>query len=336
VKLEAGGETEMAIQPQLSGGVARESADALTFMGVDASRDLTKLDADVVVIGIPCATPYGHTPDYSKANMSGPSAIRRASSLWANSHDRIDWDVGTTTFFDHADRVVDLGDLPVQFDTPERNRDIIKATTEAVIARGAVPIALGGEDSTPNPVMQGLGALGVVTILQIDAHIDWRDEVNGERWGLSSGMRRASELPFVKTIIQVGMRGPGSAGPKDIADARSWGVRFFTGEDVFDAGIDPVIAAIPDGANVHINFDLDSLDPSIMPAVWVPTPGGLSYWHVSKLIRGVSRRARIASFAMAEFVEDRDLNGTAAPMAARLAATVIGEVLRARHGSRHE
>jgi agmatinase len=110
------------------------------------------------------------------------------------------------------------------------------------------------------------------------------------------------------------------------------GVRFFTGENVFDDGIDPIIAAIPEGAHVHINLDLDSLDPSIIPAVWVPTPGGLSYWHVSKLIRGVAKKAKIASFAMVEFVEERDITGTAAPMAVRLAATAIGEVLRSRRG----
>lgn len=304
----------------------------LTFLGVRGGADVSNLDADVVIMGVPCATPYLHTPEYGRANLSGPSAIRRAAAMFAQSHDRIDWDVSDSMFSGLSDRVVDIGDLDVSFEKASDNRALIKATTEAIIRQGAVPVVLGGEDSIPIPVVQGLASFENVTILQVDGHMDWRDDVNGERYGLSSGMRRASELPFVKNIIQVGMRGPSSGGPKEVADAKAWGVKFFTGEEVHDDGIDPVIKSIPEGANVHINFDLDCLDPSIMPAVWVPTPGGLSYWQASKLIRGVARKAKIVSFAMVEFVEERDVTGTAAITASRLATTAIGEILRSRKG----
>jgi len=299
-------------------------------MGVPYCDDLGTISADAVVMGVPCATPYQHDAPYGKANLAGPSAIRRATVKWANAHDRVDWDVGVSVFNGRPDRVVDIGNLDVRFETAEANRRLIRSTTEAIVARGAVPIVLGGEDSIPIPVVQGLGGLGKITVLQLDGHIDWREEVRGERWGLSSGMRRCSELPFVENIIQVGMRGPSSAGSKDIADAKAWGVRFFTGEQVFDDGVDPIIASIPEGAHVHINFDLDSLDPSIMPAVWVPTPGGLLYWHVSKILRGVAHRAKIASFAMVEYVEERDPTGYHARLASRLASTAIGEIIRAR------
>lgn len=306
--------------------------ERLTFLDVRHVSDISNLDADVVVMGIPCATPYLHIPEYGRANLSGPRAIRRATSMFAQSHDRIDWDVADSMFSGSRDRVVDIGDLDVSFEKAAENRALIKSTTEAIVRQGAVPVVLGGEDSIPIPVVQGLAGLEDVTILQVDGHMDWRDEVNGERFGLSSGMRRASELPFVKSIVQVGMRGPSSGGPQEVADARAWGVKFFTGEEIHDHGVDPVIDSIREGANVHINFDLDSLDPSIMPAVWVPTPGGLSYWQASKLIRGVARKAKIVSFAMVELVEDRDITGTAAITASRLATTAIGEILRSRKG----
>ena len=66
---------------------------------------------------------------------------------------------------------------------------------KSVLAAGAVPMVLGGDDSIPIPVLQAYADRGPVTVVQIDAHIDWRDEVKGERWGLSSTMRRASEMP---------------------------------------------------------------------------------------------------------------------------------------------
>jgi arginase family enzyme len=82
-----------------------------------------------------------------------------------------------------------------------------------VLDRGAVPFLLGGDDSLPIPMLEAFGAHRGkrLTILQIDAHIDWRDEVGGERLGLSSTMRRASEMGHVERIIQVGQRGIGSA-----------------------------------------------------------------------------------------------------------------------------
>jgi agmatinase len=75
-------------------------------------------------------------------------------------------------------------------------------------------------------MLQALEGQGPLTILQIDAHIDWRREVEGERWGLSSTMRRASEMAHVERIIQVGQRGMGSARPADMEDALRWGVHF--------------------------------------------------------------------------------------------------------------
>jgi arginase family enzyme len=78
-----------------------------------------------------------------------------------------------------------------------------------------------------------------VWILQIDAHIDWRDEVHGERCGYSSPMRRASEMPHVAGIVQVGLRSVGSARLTDIEAARHYGSRLVTAREVHAQGIEP-------------------------------------------------------------------------------------------------
>ncbi|WP_352757875.1 arginase family protein [Mesorhizobium sp. M0217] len=51
-----------------------------------------------------------------------------------------------------------------------------------------------------------------------------------------------------------------------MADAKAWGVRFFSAQTVRQKGIQPILDAIPSESNVHINLDFDGLDPSIMPA----------------------------------------------------------------------
>ena len=91
-----------------------------------------------------------------------------------------------------------------------------------------IPILIGGDDSTPIPFIEATASLMPVVIVQIDAHIDWREEIGGERFGFSSTMRRSSEFENVREIIQIGGRGPGSARPADLAAAQAWGVKFFS------------------------------------------------------------------------------------------------------------
>jgi agmatinase len=166
--------------------------------------------------------------------------------------------------------------------------------------------------------------------VQIDAHIDWRDEVRGERWGLSSTMRRSSELAHVGEMVQIGQRGVGSARAADLAAAQARGVHFFSAREVHRNGVADALARVPSGTDVFITIDLDGLDPSHVPGVLAPEPGGLSYFEVLEIIDGVAERARIAGFAAVEFVPDRDVNGIGALTAFRLAAHAIGRISRQR------
>ncbi len=84
--------------------------------------------------------------------------------------------------------------------------------------------------------------------------------MQGERWGLSSTMRRASEMDHVARIVQVGQRGTGSARPSDVADATDWGVEFVSGREVARDGIGRALSLIPPGADVVICLDCDALD----------------------------------------------------------------------------
>ncbi len=303
-------------------------SDARTFMGVPALADAADLAADIAVFGAGCCTPYLSAAEYANANLGGPTAIRQALATWSWAHDRFDWDQGDCVYEDMRERVVDLGDLPLAMDAAARNRQLIRDTCATILAKGALPFALGGDDSIPLPVLWAMEDLGDVTIVQVDAHPDWRDEVDGERYGLSSGMRRASELPFVKNIIQVGMRGLSSAGRREVEDAKAWGVHFFPGRAVHAHGVEPILERIEPGANVFLTIDLDGLDPSIMPAVYVPAPGGLLYWQMIDLIDGIVAKARLRAFAIVELVPASDPGGLGALTAGRIASNAIGAVLR--------
>ena len=300
--------------------------DSGTFLGLPSATIHELQGADVVVIGAPCATPYSSVGPYCK---DAPAAIRLAASAFSGIRHHHNFDLGGPIL--SPDTVaVDVGDVPWDDSEHDANRAAIRAVCEAVLAAGAVPVVFGGDDSIPIPVLQAYADHGPVTVVQIDAHIDWRDEVGGERWGLSSTMRRASEMTHIGEIIQIGQRGVGSARPADLAAANARGVHFRSAHEVHRQGVSDIIERVPDGGNVVITVDLDGLDPSIVPGVLAPEPGGLTYFEAIEIIDSVADRARIVGFDAVEFVPDRDVNGIGARTAFRLAAHAIGRIARQR------
>ena len=191
-------------------------------------------------------------------------------------------------------------------------------------------MVMGGDDSVPIPVFRAYENHGPITIVQIDAHIDWRDEVGGETMGLSSNMRRASEMPWVRQIIQVGARGIGSARPSDYQDALDWGVKFFPMQEVYAKGLDPIIAAIPTDQPTFVTVDIDGLDPAIVPAVIGPAPGGLQYWQMVELLKSIAQKSRLIGFDLVELMPENDIGGRGALVAARLMAVAMGLISRQR------
>ncbi|NBZ86043.1 arginase family protein [Stagnihabitans tardus] len=299
---------------------------ASTFFDLPEA-DWAALSADIVLFGAAGATPYPSVGFYC---AGGPQAIRAAAVAYGAARGHMHFDLGGP-MLPPGLRVVDAGDLDQDPRTPEANRGRIRAATETILAAGAVPILVGGDDSLPIPMLEGLAALGrTLTILQIDAHIDWRDEVQGERLGLSSPMRRASEMVHVARIIQVGQRGIGSARVEDVAEARAWGVQFVPMAEIARQGLGRALASIPEGGDVVICLDLDALDPGIMPAVIGRTAGGLGYWDIMDLVEGVAAKARIVAFDMVEFMPERDIDGQGALTAAQLLAGVLGVIARQR------
>ena len=229
-----------------------------------------------------------------------------------------DFEIGGSLLDEQFGTIVDAGNLATSESDFAGNRTLITNAVKQILQAGAAPIVIGGDDSIPFPVFQAFEGHKTFTILQIDAHIDWRDEVDGERYGLSSTMRRSSELPWIEKIIQVGMRSMGSARAVEVEIALAWGATIITAQQVNRQGIQPVLDLIAPNSNVLITFDCDALDSGIMPAVMSPTPGGLTYWNVVELMQGVAAKAHFCGFNLVEFMPARDLDGTSALTAARL------------------
>jgi agmatinase len=297
----------------------------VAFMGTRLQA--SSKGANAAIFGAPHGTPYRGIDN--RVHQKAADAFRLAlkeDSAWVSHWD---WDFDGPLLPDKMFFAADLGNLKTKARDGKGNRSLITRTTKACLAAGAVPLMFGGDDSTPIPFLEGFSDSQPVTVLQIDAHIDWRDEREKERFGFSSTMRRASEMDHVWRIVQVGARGLGSARPEEVEAAKQWGARLVPSRAVHSGGIETVLQHIEPGSDCVICLDLDVLDSSVMPAVAYPSPGGLSFLQVTELLRGVAAKARIAGFAMVEFVPAKDPSGNAAFTAARIATHVLGHIARA-------
>ncbi|WP_337660388.1 arginase family protein [Anderseniella sp. Alg231-50] len=296
----------------------------IPFMGADAG--INPDQADAVVFGAPHGTPYPNIDN--QVHAGAPDALRAAMGedyAWPHHWD---FDLDGPLLGDGGFTLADAGNLKTSSQDGSGNRAAIEAATASIVESGAVPIMLGGDDSTPIPFIKALAPAGPLTIIQIDAHIDWRDERRGEPLGFSSTMRRASEMAHVERIIQVGIRGLGSARREEVEIARDWGAEIITARALHEHGVDQALQGLREDANCLITFDCDALDSGIMPAVMAPTPGGLTYTQAIDLVAAVTARANLVAFDMIEFVPERDSNGVAAFTAARIVANAIGCLAR--------
>ncbi|QGY00397.1 agmatinase [Roseovarius faecimaris] len=280
-----------------------------------------------MVFGAPHGTPY---PGIVNENYAqAPNTLRRALEQEAGWPDHWDFDLGGPLVHGTGFKVADAGDLQTASQDGPGNRALIREATAEIVARGAIPVMIGGDDSVPIPFIEALAPHGPLTIVQVDAHIDWRQERRGEPMGFSSTMRRASEMAHVEKIVHVGIRGLGSARRGEVELAREWGAEIVTARQLHAEGVAAVMRHVEKGSNTLITMDCDALDAGIMPAVMAPTPGGLSYYQALDLIEAVATQTSLVGFDMIEFVPERDVDGAASVTAARILAHVLGRCARA-------
>ena len=322
----------------------------VSFVNAPVVTDLAALDADVAILGVPYGIPYDME---QSASFGAPGYIREKSLRFCGRLDRADCDrLRPWLPTARRARIVDCGDVPGDpMDLPGNSARATEAVAR-ILARGAVPIVLGGDDSIPIPVVRAYKDHGPLVVVQIDQHFDFADEVGGVREGSSSPIRRIAEMPWVKGIVQIGFQGscaawlPGEGSartsqamvceidPRDPGAA--WrcehvvnaGNILIGAPEVHEKGVAAALERIPKGANYFITFDVDGLDASVCPAMSHPEPGGLTFLEASELLSGLAAQGRIAGMDLAEMVPAHDVHGLGARVIGRLILCLIGAMLR--------
>ena len=159
------------------------------------------------------------------------------------------------------------------------------------------PMILGGEHGILPPIMQALsnhpelqGDLSRLTLIQIDAHADLRDELQGERYSHGTAIRRSLDAG-VGRVIQIGTRALSKDEAKfSLEDKRveTWYARDILGILEEGGSWKDMLKSITEiNGPVWITFDIDGLDGKLVPSTGTPVPGGLSHWAAVEVIESI-------------------------------------------------
>lgn len=296
----------------------------------EVHTDLDTLQADIAFLGIPYGSAYT-IDEVTNDQTRAPTAVRQATDRAVRNLDRYDFDVGGPIYDGRNIRTVDCGDVIGDPKDPGASYRNAESAVRKILAAGALPLIIGGDHGIPIPVLRAYSDHGPITLVQIDAHLDWRDHINGVRDGLSSPIRRASEMPHVQDIYQIGLRAQGTARPEEYEAAIAYGSNLIPADELHEIGMDEVLNRIPDGGRYYITIDADGIDPSVMPAVAGPALGGVTYNQTRKLLHGLVKKGRVVGMDIVEITPSKDVNQLTAIAAGRFFVNLIGAAVRANY-----
>ncbi len=265
--------------------------------------------AGIVILPVP----YDGTTSYKAGTRDGPHAIIDASRF--------------VEFYDeesgknYSETGICTLDEMETVDDAKGTIDRVYEATKAIIADNKKFVMLGGEHSlTSGAVRAFREKFQNLSVLHIDAHADMAD-INGEsKWDHGCVARRVYEMC---PAVLAGIRSLSEEEAEFIEKEKIpvyWAHKILTQND--DSWMDEAVSKLSD--TVYVTIDLDALDPSIMPSVGTPVPGGFQWFTLLKLLRKLAESKKVVGFDLMELMP---IPGQHAPdfTAAKLAYKLIGE-----------
>ncbi len=289
------------------------------FLGLDAKAS-SRQTARAWLLPVP----YEGTTSYGAGTRDGPSAIL-AASRQVELYDR---EFGCECAGEYG--IYTTAPLEPVAASPEAMVAAVERAVRAFLEGSPAPQVLGiigGEHSISSGTARALAHMvpdGSLVAVQIDAHADLRDSYEGSPYSHASAARRILESC---PLFQVGIRNI-SAGEEPFRRGCARLRTIFAEEaNAAEAAFLDELARFVCGKNVFLTVDLDGLDPSIMPAVGTPEPGGLSWQRILEVVRTITANA--AAVPAFDVVELAPVPGLRAPdfLAALLVYKIFSHVL---------
>ena len=281
------------------------------FLGISEHSSFD--ESKVVVLPFP----YDSTTSFKGGTRDAPLAIINASRQVELYDDELETEIcdkiGIHTF----------GEIMPNMAGPKYQTEVVKSVFADVLGAGKFPVMVGGEHSLSLGAVQAVKDYHPdVSVLQLDAHADLREEYEGTHYSHACVMKRIYDEGI--KIAQVGVRNTSKEEAK-----------FIKSNDIFSVtarqhrlgyySIEDIVGALSD--TVYITIDMDVFDPSEVPAVGTPEPGGLRWYEVIDILREVTLHKKVIGF---DVVELCPMPGNPAPdfLTAKLIYKLIGYCFR--------
>lgn len=241
--------------------------------------------------GVILGCPYDGSASFRPGARFGPSAIRRAS-----------WGIETFSPYFQRDlsrcSIHDMGDLELPLGEKKISLGLIRNGLGKILSEKKTPILLGGDHLITLPIVEEiLTVYPGLHLLQIDAHTDLREDYLGEPLSHSTVMRKVVDHLGEGRLFQIGIR---SGTEEEFKLARK---------------MKSIVSLEPGSLSsmtkrlrnqpVYITFDLDVIDPSLIPGVGTPEPGGLTFQEFILLLKKL-QTLHVVGFDIVELTPDYD------------------------------
>jgi len=238
-------------------------------------------DSDIIIVPVP----YDATSTWMRGADKGPAAILEASV--------------NLEFYDiETDSEAHLKGIhtisPVtENESPAKLVDAVYNKISFLLSENKFPVIIGGNHTAPIGAMKAFSDhFENLSILQLDAHADLRQEYEGSEYNHACAMARAREYA---PIVQVGIRSMSvEEKPYVDRDRMFYSYELYNDKRLYAKALDKLTE------NVYITIDLDVLDPSLMPSTGTPEPGGPPYFELMHFLKEVMTHRNVVGFDVVE------------------------------------
>ncbi len=268
------------------------------FAGAKSSYEESKF----VILGVP----FDKTSSFRVGSYQGPDAIRNASFCFEPY--MMEYGLSLSDIGIH-----DKGNLQDYENVKDLGKDLEQAISK-ILDDGKVPIVLGGEHSISYFTVSGFkNKFEKIDVIVLDAHLDYRDEYEGNKYSHATPVRRISELDFVENLVVGGVRSMSKE------ESQCDDISYITADN-FDS---VELSNIFDENNpIYLSIDMDLLDPSYAPGVGNPEPFGVEPRKIKKLIKRLSHL--IVGMDIVETNPKFDVGEITSNLAARFVYELLG------------
>lgn len=228
--------------------------------------------------------PYDCAASYKPGARLGPTAI-----IGASHHVEL-FDEELLGEF-HKNGVATLAPIAPNMIGPAAMHEDIFEVARRVVKDGKFLIGLGGDHSVTSGLVRAVMTRHKqLSILQIDAHSDLRNEFEGTPYSHASVMRRCLDLGA--SLLPVGIRAFSIEEHSFMKKAK---IVPITARECCesDEWMDRALEML--GDTVYVTIDIDGFDPAYAPGTGTPEPGGLDWYQVTSLMRLVAAEKQIVA-----------------------------------------